>query len=869
MPALTVFSSSSHELVDAEELAWACDLFDQDLTSRGQQLGIEVLVPGDPVAHQALVVAGLGVPDSPEAFVLLPPDSTRAHVRVIAADPVGAMYAVLELVDVLRTSERGVEAVKALAPSEQRPAARVRSIMRTFVSDVEDLPWFLDRDFWTDYLTELALARVNRFHLCLGIQYNFPFNAVTENYFCFAYPFLVEVPGYDVTTSGVSSAERQRNLDALRFASDEARRRGITFVLGLWSHGYDEARAEGSEPVHRVAGLTDADHAPYCRDALTQVLNACPGIGGLTLRAHFEAGIPDLDREGFWRTVLAGVTREHVGRTIEIDLHSKGVDAPLLDVVKGTAQPVMVSAKYLGEHWGLPYHQASIRDKEFRRPDDVPDVWAITGDARRFTRYGYGDFLDEDRDHDVIFRMWAGGQRLLLWGDPALASGYGRLSTLGGALGAELCEPLSFKGRKGTGREGGREVYADPSLALGRADWSKFRYTYRLWGRLLYDPDAEPECWRRLLRAQYGQSAASVEAALAAASRIIPLVTMAHGVGASYSNYWPEMYVDMPIVDGPNVDHYEGDSASPATFAGASSFDPQLFYRVVEFADDLVAGRRDGRYTPLDVVGWLEDLVATAETHLAEFGQPADDDLELRRVAIDVAALAGIGRFFAGKFSAALAHALYERTGQLAHLDRALAQLRGARDALAGVAEVTGVYHHDLAFGHRLSEHGHWADRIPAVDADLEAMVSLRAGASADPDLTKGRAAGSQPDQPLAASRCDRVLSHEPSRGFDRGSDVVVRARVEGAGIAEVVLQYRHLHQGESFESTPMTDAGRWWEATIPAAYTTAPFPLLYYFTVRDQDGHAWIEPGLDRDLANQPYHVVGSHQARVGTASA
>ncbi len=240
-----------------------------------------------------------------------------------------------------------------------------------------------------------------------------------------------------------------------------------------------------------------------------------------------------------------------------------------------------------------------------------------------------------------------------------------------------------------------------------------------------------------------------------------------------------------------------------------------------------------------------------------------------RRVAIDVAALAGIGRFFAGKFSAALAHALYERTGQLAHLDRALAQLRGARDALAGVAEVTGVYHHDLAFGHRLSEHGHWADRIPAVDADLEAMVSLRAGASADPDLTKGRAAGSQPDQPLAASRCDRVLSHEPSRGFDRGSDVVVRARVEGAGIAEVVLQYRHLHQGESFESTPMTDAGRWWEATIPAAYTTAPFPLLYYFTVRDQDGHAWIEPGLDRDLANQPYHVVGSHQARVGAASA
>src|SRR5690606_28800260 len=141
-----------------------------------------------------------------------------------------------------------------------------------------------------------------------------------------------------------------------------------------------------------------------------------------------------------------------------------------------------------------------------------------TAYLRRFTRYGYGDFLRENRNFDVLFRIWPGTQRVLLWGDPEFAAGYGRLGTIGGALGVELCEPLTFKGRKGTGEEGGRDPYADPALKLDGQDWRKYRYTYRLWGRLLYNPDADPESWRRFLRAEYGAAAEPVENALAPAS---------------------------------------------------------------------------------------------------------------------------------------------------------------------------------------------------------------------------------------------------------------------------------------------------------------------------------------------------------------
>ena len=89
-----------------------------------------------------------------------------------------------------------------------------------------------------------------------------------------------------------------------------------------------------------------------------------------------------------------------------------------------------------------------------------------TQNERRFTRYGIGDFLREDRDYDLVFRIWPGTQRLLLWGDPGLAAGIGRLGTIGGARGVELCEPLTFRGRKTTGTADGRDPYLDAALRV-------------------------------------------------------------------------------------------------------------------------------------------------------------------------------------------------------------------------------------------------------------------------------------------------------------------------------------------------------------------------------------------------------------------
>ena len=52
-------------------------------------------------------------------------------------------------------------------------------------------------------------------------------------------------------------------------------------------------------------------------------------------------------------------------------------------------------------------------------------------------------------------------------------------------------EPLTFKGREGSGQPGGRCAYADATLTP-KYDWQKFEYYYRVWGRKLYNPEADP-----------------------------------------------------------------------------------------------------------------------------------------------------------------------------------------------------------------------------------------------------------------------------------------------------------------------------------------------------------------------------------------
>jgi hypothetical protein len=710
----------------------------------------------------------------------------------------------------------------ALPQSVAKPPANfVRSVQRLFTSEVEDKPWFYDRDMWPPYLAMLAENRFNRFNLSFGIGYDF-LRAVTDAYFLFAYPFFLSVPGYNVRAANLPDAERDRNLETLRFIGDQTASHGLQFQLGLWMHGYQ--RENSPNPNYTIEGLNADNHALYCRDALAALLRACPAITGVTLRVHGESGVAE-GSYAFWGAVFDGVKR--CGRKVEIDLHSKGIDQNMIDLALATGMPVKVSPKFWAEHMGMPYHQADIRDQEVPKPGHRDSgLMALSAGSLSFTRYGYADLMREDRRFDVLWRIWPGTQRLLLWADPVFAGAYARAFQFCGSTGVEIMEPLSFKGRRGSGQAvagtAGRCAYSDASLRP-RWDWEKYLETYRVWGQKLYNPD----------------ESVKVDPALAAVSRILPIVTTAHLPSAANNNYWPEIYTNQSLAESSKTEYT--DTPAPKVFGNTSPLDPQLFSRINDFVDELLKGERSGKYSPIEVAQWLEDLAAAA--------QPGS----IRRVEIDVAILSGLGRFFAAKFRGGVLYEIHARTGDRGALEEAIKFYRAARAAWAGLAETAKVvYVPDITVGELPWLRGHWLDRLPAIDADI-ALLEQRLPSATLTNVPRVKAAIAQ-----AIGRPQRTpaaMHHSPADRFRRRQTLALE--LTSPVLASVRLYYRHVNHAERWQSALMDRKGSAYVAAIPSAYTDSPYPLQYYFELKSAPDRAWLHPGFPADLAGQPYYVI------------
>lgn len=423
-------------------------------------------------------------------------------------------------------------------------------------------------------------------------------------------------------------------------------------------------------------------------------------------------------------------------------------------------------------------------------------------------------------------------------------------------MGFEIPDPLAFKGRQGSGHIGGRCAYSDKSLEP-KYDWEKYLYGYRTWGRLAFNPDCDPEVWRRVLKADFADAADAVDKSLSNAGRILSLITTYHGPSADCTIYWPEMYTDIPIVEA-DKDSIYWDEDEPKVFGNASPMDPQLFSRIDEFADALLAGNSIQKYTPIEAAEKLEEMAADASKGIAEAERAITrkDNPNFRRIAIDVRIQAGIARFFAAKTRAAMLWRIYEQTGEPEALKEAVEKYRLARKAWKEMSEGDGKnYVEDVSFGETPNRRGNWSDRLAAIDGDLSKMEKRLAEAGGapkgDPNVIRCamQAALSHPRRQNPS--CD----HVPQKTFIRGKALPLEISVLQTA-RQVNLYYRRVNQALPWQVLAMTKDGNVYNASIPAEYTRTNFPLQYYFGFDTESGAA-IYPGLDEEFMNQPYFVV------------
>ena len=849
--SIILIADGDEALVKSEPVQWALAELHRACVGKG-------IIPSTSSSKMAIVVAPLSSPlatgferlpaiTQPESTVILPGRYRNVPaVLVTGIDVRGFIYGLLELADRIRLNDDPLGALHLTAPIFETTPNKVRSVARAFLSEIEDKSWFYDRTFWAHYLDMLAYARFNRFNFALGFGYDFP-RGVTGDYFHFPYPYLVELPAYSgvAIEPTLAPGERQRNLETLQFIAEQTALRGIDFQLGIWTHAYRWTDSPHAD--HRIIGLTPETHAAYCRDALSALLKACPAITGLTLRVHGESGIPE-NSYPFWETLFEAIPK--AGRTIEIDMHAKGLNQTMIDMAHKTGMPVKAGAKFWAEHLGLAYHQADIRAAEYPR-QGVTGTFAVSSGARNFTRYGYGDFYGQRENITLLYRVWPGTQRHLVWADPALAAGYGRAANFCGAAGMELCEPLTFKGREGSGHLGGRNAYADVTLATSHPDVDKFVITYRVWGRALYNPETASEVHLRWFQHQFGFAGKELQSSLAHSSRILPLITTAWLPSASNHSFWPELYSPISILP-PAGEPLYADSPAPHNVSAISPLDPQLFSTIDQHAADLLTDTANARYSPSEVIAWLEDLVETS-IHSLNKARALDSvqakTAAFRQIEEDILILNGLGLYYANIFRAALCYSIHSRTGDPHAAEASLNAYRKARDSWDAMSQrASKIYASDISYGEPEIRRGHWADRLPAIEQDLTTIEQHFAAKQTQ----TGSASAALLHVARPPMRHSLAVEHMPSISFHSGADLALSVLVH-VSVTNAILWYRHVNHGERWLSIPMQRAGNTCSANIPGSYTSSPYPLQYYFELRAVEA-ATLHPVFDATLSNQPY---------------
>jgi hypothetical protein len=866
--SVAVLLDSTDVAVSAAPVKWAADKLQKAINAKGGSCamvtdinavhgaGLVVVVGGDQSSSAKSFPAPSAPLNGPESLRLMPAKVAGIPaIWVSATDVRGFVYGLLELAERVEYSQNGFLGLDNTTPIVEQTANRVRCVARAFCSDIEDKSWYYDKEFWRNYLDSMIASRFNRFAFVFGFGYDFP-KGVTGDYFHFPYPYLIDVPGYTVRVEPLEMGEREKNMEMLQFIARETAARGLDFQLGIWTHAYEWTDSPKAD--HHITGLNAENHATYCRDALAILLKGCPEISGLTMRVHGESGVPE-GSYPFWKTLFEAISG--AGRKIEIDMHAKGINQIMIDMAADTGMPVKVSAKSWAEHMGLGYQQADIRELEIPTPARMETgTFSVSNGERRFTRYGYADLYQAGSKFEVLYRLWPGTQRHLLWGDPEMAAAYGRTANFCGAAGIEICEPLTFKGREGSGHPGGRCAYLDATMNPKLGDWQKFEYTYMLWGRLLYNPDTKPEVWRRYLRQDFGPAFDSVESSLANAGRVLPLITTAHLPSASNHSFWPEIYDNMPIILGSERSPYS-DTPEPKIFATVSPLDPQLFSTIVEHAHCLLAGITNAKYSPAEVAQWLEDYTAASNQalELARTQARSRNSPEFKRIEEDVLIQVGLGQFFAAKIRSSLLFVIYEQTGSPEAGRLALTSYQKARTAWVTMAQrAKGVYIADVSYGNIPQRKGHWMDRIPGIDTDLAAMEAKIKDGSIKTTGDPAHASAAIRAVTMKPRRFSAECSHAVATRFHPGHALPLMLHLTGSGDkpSAVKLFFRHVNQAERWKSVPMQKNQQTYTAEIPGEYTNSPYPLQYYFELSNESS-AWFYPAFNATLSNQPYYAL------------
>jgi hypothetical protein len=602
-----------------------------------------------------------------EAIVPGPPESwTLAPGRVTGADSRGLLYGLLEAAEQIRKNGR----ITAAKGASKTPMRGIRYFLHN--ADLER-DWYYSKEYWDDYLSMLARNRFNRFNLVFAHQ---------TDYLAPPYPFWLELPEFPtIRAKNLTAAQREKNLEMLRYIAQGAVARGIDFALGVWEHNIQDYRRPPMIPM--TEGLTDDNIGPYSYAALKKILQLIPEISSVQMRTNNESGIPQPRQVDFYRNHVFKAMKD-CGRPVILDLRGWIVAGGMVKAAGEVGIPVRLSTKYWSEDLGRPYQPAET-----------------------YNNYSYLNFLEKTRTYKFYWELWGlGSHRLLLWGDPVHVRRAVSTFDLAGSEGFEIDPPLA---QKGFGNAPGKwGIFADEKRNFWKWEFERYWLFYQLWGRLSYDPGTAASVWEDELRRRFGAAAPDVMSAYAQASQVLNEIVAVHLAD-------PNMYIWPEINPGGLTDSYREVSPSDWRYVAG----------IPEAVSNRLNGVATAKQSPDETAKRFDTMARLTEEALARAAkQIKGDNREWLSTQSDLAVLANLARYHAHKQRGTYLLAFFDRTRDESVLPEARREFEGGLATWKKLIAITdGVYPRQMAYGP--ADIGHWVDKLPYVEHDL-VMVSQR-----------------------------------------------------------------------------------------------------------------------------------------------
>ncbi len=642
----------------------------------------------------SLSVAPGGLP--PEAFATTPGGRSLA---IVGGDGRGVIYGALSVAEQLRNGT----CVRHLRPTQEAASLPFRAIKF-------NLPWDSYRSSSALDLHVDTVKDVKFWEAFLDMMAENRFNALTL-WNLHPFPYMIRARNFP-EASRFTDAELAEWRKLYQAIFSMAKQRGIdTYVVNwniLVSAEFAKAHdLKGSNfyPNYKGQGDTSEIVKRYTRESVTQVLEEYPDLtglgftlaeqmGGMTPRQRqdwidqtFIAGMKDAKRpsKAIFRAPLSADLGQGGSTSVETERLTRNAIEGLGETFQG---PIWMEIKFNWSHGHstprlVKTHGGPLNDAYFNPPPRHYRVaWMMRNEDFYALRWGVPDFV---RDHlrENAHKEYVGGY----------------------FVGSENYIPA--------------KDYFTADMA--GVDWTyafqRQWLFYKIWGRLLYDPETPDSVFASEFVRRYGARAKPLLEAYALASATQLRFATSVDFTWDFTIYGEGMMV------------FGKDGMQPISVDRLIEQRPLLsnWISVKDFVAKRAAGEKlpVGASTPLSLANLLE-ADCTRALHLVDGVDTAGDPSLMHEVA-DVKAWASLGLYFAEKLRGAVELQTYRTSGRHSDKDAAVAHLGKALGYWDQVILITRPIYKDMPLAHynppdnRRNDNNlfHWARLRPVIAQDI------------------------------------------------------------------------------------------------------------------------------------------------------